>query len=116
MCPGADTATIGGQEYIMTTHPETVTATATIGAQYLRALTTDADAFEALFADEVDFQALTPNRVWVATCPGDVREIIVDTWLRPDYRPMIRSTRMGGIGARDYLSYRVDVDRGDGPE
>ena len=76
----------------------------------------DESALRALFTADVDFRAMTPRRVWEATTPDGVADIVLGHWLSADYEPSVRDARFGRVGDREYLSYRADVDRGEGPQ
>ena len=71
----------------------------------------DDDALRGLFADDVDFRALTPGRVWEAATPHEVSAVVLDRWFRAEYSPVLRSTQSGRIGDRSYVSYRIGVTR-----
>ena len=71
----------------MTDAATTATAddVSTAGHTFVTALASkDADALLALFADEVDFRALTPGKFWEPQTPAElVHEVILGTWLEP---------------------------------
>jgi hypothetical protein len=88
-----------------------------VAERYLAALAgSDRDALWNLVADSVDFQGLTPRRLWEATTPDQVCEIVLGTWLREDYDPVVVPLGTGCIGDREYVSYRANVNRGEGLE
>lgn len=43
----------------------------------------DRAGLTALFADDVDFRALTPNHAWQAATPGEVADVLFGSWFEP---------------------------------
>jgi hypothetical protein len=93
------------------THPRLTT----VGEQFARAVAAkDAGRIRSLLSDEVDFEALTPRRHWVAsTSLNAVEEIILKHWIGPDDDVHeIRSIRTGQVADREHVSYRLGIRRG----
>jgi hypothetical protein len=60
----------------------TPTSTATLGAAFAEALTSkDFERAGSLLHPEVDFRALTPNRLWEASDPQHVVDDVLREWL-----------------------------------
>jgi hypothetical protein len=76
----------------------------------------DADAMLALFADEVDFRALTPRKFWEPRTPAEVvHEVILGTWFEPsDKVEAVESVNTGLVAGRGWVSYRLRVANDDG--
>ena len=76
----------------------------------------DADAMLALFADEVDFRALTPGKFWEPQTPAElVHEVILGTWFEPsDVIQAVEAVDTGLVADRGRMSYRLRVANGDG--
>src|SRR6476620_1519101 len=86
----------------------------TIGEQFAVALAAkDSDRLRALFADPVDFQALTPGRHWQASSPEKVvDEIILGVWFGPgDDIHELRAVSRDQVGDRERVTYRLGVRR-----
>jgi hypothetical protein len=89
----------------------------TVGHAFVAALTgKDAGAMLALFADEVDFRALTPGHLWEPGTPAEVvNEVILGTWFGPrDAVELVEAVDTGLVGDRGRVSYRLRVANGDG--
>src|SRR6516162_274911 len=103
----------------MTDAATTATAddVSTAGHTFVTALASkDADALLALFADEVDFRALTPGKFWEPQTPAElVHEVILGTWFEPtDVVQAVEAVDTGLVADRGRLSYRLRVANGDG--
>ena len=86
----------------------------TVGEQFAVALAAkDSDRLQALLADPVDFQALTPGRHWRASRPEQVIDgIILGTWFGPnDEIHELRALTCGQVADRERVSYRLSVRR-----
>ena len=87
---------------------------ASAGERFARALAAkDADALCALLADQIDFQALTPGRHWLADTAGQaVREIILARWFgEGDDITELCSVINGRVLDREHVAYRMRVRR-----
>jgi hypothetical protein len=85
-----------------------------LGEAFARALAAkDRDLIADLLSDEVDFQALTPRRHWVAaTSAAAVDEVILRHWLKTDDIVLgLRSMTSGTVGDRQRVGYRLAVCR-----
>lgn len=76
----------------------------------------DADTLVSLFADEIDFRALTPGRVWEARSGTEaVRDVMLGKWFEPsDIIERIDAVEGGMVGHRHRLGYRLGVSNPDG--
>jgi hypothetical protein len=86
----------------------------TVGEQFAVALAAkDSDRLQALFADPVDFQALTPGRHWQAGTPEKVVDgIILGVWFGPsDDILELRAVSCGQVADRERVLYRLGVRR-----
>ncbi len=86
----------------------------TAGERFARALAAkDAAALGALFAAQIDFQALTPGRHWQADTPGRVAEdIILGHWFGAgDDIKELCAVATGQVAGRDHVAYRLRVAR-----
>jgi hypothetical protein len=90
------------------------TGGATVGEAFARALAAkDRSQLIGLLSDEVDFEALTPRRHWVAaTSTEAVDEVMLRHWLGPDDVVLeIRSLTSGQVADRQRVGYRLAVRR-----
>lgn len=86
----------------------------TVGEQFAVALAAkDSDRLQALLADPVDFQALTPGRHWQADTPEKVIDgIILGVWFGPnDDIHELRAMSSGHVADRERVTYRLGVRR-----
>lgn len=86
----------------------------TVGEEFAHALAVkDRARLQAIFSDQVDFQALTPGRHWQASTPEiAVNEIILGTWFGPqDDIHELRSVTCGQVSDRERIAYRLEVKR-----
>lgn len=89
----------------------------TVGEAFARALAAkDRRRLTALLSDEVDFEALTPRRHWVATTAAQaVDEVMLRHWLGPDDVVLeVRSLSSGQVADRQRVGYRLAVRRDGG--
>ena len=89
-------------------------AATTVGEDFALALAAkDRDRLVDLLTFEVDFQALTPGRHWVAaTAAQAVDEVMLRHWLRPaDTVLAVRSLTRGRVADRQRVGYRLAVLR-----
>ena len=93
-----------------------VTVVTNLGEEFAHALAAkDSARMAKLFADRIDFQALTPGRHWQASTPEEaVGDIILGTWFGPqDDIHELRSVTCGQVSDRESVSYRLGVKRND---
>ena len=86
----------------------------TVGEEFAHALAEkDRARLQAIFSDQVDFQALTPGRHWQASTPEiAVNDIILGTWFGPqDDIHELRSVTCGQVSDRERITYRLEVTR-----
>jgi hypothetical protein len=86
----------------------------TVGEAFACALAAkDRDRLADLLSDEVDFEALTPRRHWVAaTSTAAVDEVILRHWLKPNDTVLgLCSVTSGQVADRQRVGYRLAVRR-----
>lgn len=89
----------------------------TLGEQFARRLAAkDRDGLVALFADGVDFRALTPGKFWEASEPAQiVDDIVLGRWFEPtDEIESLESVDTGAVVDRGRVAYRLKVRNADG--
>jgi hypothetical protein len=76
----------------------------------------DAAALRAMFDDQVDFRAMTPNHIWEARTPTAViDDVILGTWFAScDIMELVETADTGMVGDRHSFSYRLQGTNGDG--
>jgi hypothetical protein len=76
----------------------------------------DRDALVDLLADDIDFRAMTPSRVWDATSPAEiVDDVILGRWFEPsDHIDALESLEIAEVGGRSRVGYRLSVRNADG--
>ena len=86
------------------------------GSQYVAALAAkDTEALVALFAPEVFFRAMTPNRFWEAASPQQVVHEVLYQWFEPtDLIEGVEHLELGRIVDRQRVDYRLRVRNRDG--
>jgi hypothetical protein len=86
-----------------------------LGESFARALAAkDNDGIRALLHPELDFQAMTPRRVWDSTGPEDVITTI-NTWFSAsDNIEALESIETDAFADRQRVGYRLRVRNGDG--
>lgn len=92
-------------------------STGSYGRKFVTALAAkDAAGMLAMFGDEVDFQAMTPGRVWQPRTPADVvDDVILGMWFAPgDVIEQVEAVETGIVGDRYRLGYRLQVTNPDG--
>jgi hypothetical protein len=92
-------------------------ASATAGERFARALAAkDSATLHSLFADTVDFQALTPGRHWQAgTASEVVDQIMLGKWFDPgDDIQRLESVSTSQLPGREHVDYRMRVRNADG--
>jgi hypothetical protein len=92
-------------------------STGSLGRTFVAALAAkDAAGLLAVFGDEVDFQAMTPGRVWQPQTPAEVvGDVILGAWFEPsDVIERIEAVQTGIVGDRHRLGYRLQVTSPDG--
>jgi len=90
----------------------------TIGERFADAIAVhDASALADLFADDVDFRALTPRRLWEATKPTEVVDVVLGNWFEETDRiGSVTRAEAEPVSDTSHVSYRFDIDNEDGPQ
>jgi hypothetical protein len=77
----------------------------------------DPDRARPLFADPVDFRAVTPSRAWEAWTPDEVVAIVLGPWFGPDRgRRALAALEEDRVGDRHRVTYRLGVHGPDGEQ
>jgi hypothetical protein len=89
----------------------------TAGEAFARAVAAkDATALRTVLSDAIDFQALTPARIFQASTGIEVTvEIILGTWFARAEVAELCAVASGQVAGREHVAYRVRVHR-DGDE
>jgi hypothetical protein len=76
----------------------------------------NAEALRAMFADRVDFRALTPNHTWEGQTPtGVIDDVVLGTWFQSsESMHLTEATATGVVGRRHGFVYRLRGTNGDG--
>ncbi|QDP97399.1 hypothetical protein FOE78_17040 [Microlunatus elymi] len=96
---------------------DNVVAGGAVGTAFAQSLAIkDASALRALFADEVDFRAMTPRRHWNATTPNEViDDIVLGCWFEPQDKIIeLVAVDTDSFADCDRLSYRLLLSNPDG--
>ena len=90
----------------------------TIGERFADAIAVhDASAMADLFADDVDFRGLTPRRLWEATKPIEVVDVVLGHWFEEiDRIGSVTRAETEPVSDTSHVSYRFDIDNEDGPQ
>jgi hypothetical protein len=88
-----------------------------LGEQFVAAIAKrDRDGLKRLLSPDVDFQGLTPKRLWSATTADEVDVIVFDHWYEEDEHvtavPMLETGHVAGV---DRVGYRCEVETPNGP-
>jgi len=91
----------------------TTTAT-TAGEAFARAVAAkDQAALCAVLSDTIDFQALTPGRVFRAESGAEAAvEVILGTWFARAQMDELCAVTTGQVAGREHVAYRVRVHAG----
>jgi hypothetical protein len=91
-------------------------AKTSLGRDFVDALgRKDFDEIAAILDPEIDFRALTPNRVWQASSPPAVVEEILRQWFEEsDEIEQVLSVEAGSVVDRQHIAYRLRVSNPDG--
>ncbi len=96
----------------MRQHPH---VTSTLGEQFASALAAkDHETVRALLHPELDFRALTPNRVWEAAGPQDVTDVLGVWFDDGDDIESLESVESDHFADRERVGYRLRVRNADG--
>jgi hypothetical protein len=88
---------------------------ADLGTRFVTALAAkNTDALRALFAEEVDFRAMTPGRFWEAATPSGVVEVLYQWFEASDVVESVEHLECAGIIDRNRVDYRYRVRNPDG--
>ena len=76
----------------------------------------NAAALRAMFADQVDVRAMTPNHTWEGQTPtGVIDDVVLGTWFRSrDSMELVEATATGVVGQRHGFGYRLRGTNADG--
>ncbi len=99
------------------TDHEAGNASANAGERFARALAAkDSATLRSLFAESIDFQALTPGRHWqAATASEVVDQIVLGKWFEPDDDiQRLESVSTSQLPGREHVDYRLRVRNDDG--
>lgn len=90
--------------------------TTTLGQQYAHALADkDAARLGELLRPDIDFRALTPNRVWNAATRDDALAILLRNWFEDtDEIRSVESIESGVVADRERVGYRFRVENPEG--
>jgi hypothetical protein len=90
----------------------------TTGERFAHAIAKkDRSGLAALLADDVDFLALTPRRMWEAHTPDEVVEVVFGSWFE-DHDQIDAMTHCASgepVADRKHVAYRFDMTTPDGP-
>jgi hypothetical protein len=88
--------------------------TTTAGETFARAIAAkDQAALRAVLSDTIDFQALTPGRVFHAETGTEVAvEVILGTWFARAQMDELCAVTAGQVAGREHVAYRVRVRAG----
>lgn len=90
----------------------------TTGERFAHAIATkDRSGLAALLADDVDFLALTPRRMWEAHTPDEVAEVVFGSWFEDQDQidAMTHCAAGEPVADRQHVAYRFDLTTPDGP-
>jgi hypothetical protein len=101
----------------MTGVTDTTSTGLALGPRFAQALATrDADTLRSVLHPDVDFRALTPNRVWEAHDPDAVLDIVFGEWFTPtDEVEQVLLLESDAVADREQLRFRFRGRNGDGP-
>ena len=101
----------------MTGMAETTSTGTALGPRFAQALATrDSDGLRSVLHPDVDFRALTPNRVWEAHDPNAVLDIVFGDWFAPpDEVDEVLLLESDAFADREQLRFRFRGRNGDGP-
>jgi hypothetical protein len=89
-----------------------------IGESFASALARkDMEALRALLAPDVDFKALTPRRLWEASNPDGVLDILLGSWFEADDHidGIVALEQGDDVEDMRRIGYRFDVVTPNGP-
>jgi hypothetical protein len=88
----------------------------TLGADFARAMAErDAPRLSEMFAPELDFRALTPNRTWQAQDADGVLEIVFGHWFEDSDRiDSLERLETDSFADRERVGYRLAVSNPEG--
>ena len=93
------------------------TSNPTLGTRFVDALAArDRERLGALLHPQVDFRGLTPNRVWEASAPEAVLDIVLGNWFEPsdEFDELVLVER-DAFADREQLRFRFKGHNADGP-
>jgi hypothetical protein len=88
----------------------------TLGERFADAIAShDADALSALMAADVDFRGMTPGRVWDATDPEGVVDVVLGNWFEEtDLIGSAARAEAAAVSDTRHVSYRFEIENDDG--
>jgi hypothetical protein len=89
-----------------------------VGESFASALARkDERALRALLAPDVDFKGLTPRRLWEASDPDGVLDVLLGNWFEPHDHidGMVALDRGDDVEDVHRIGYRFDLSTPDGP-
>jgi hypothetical protein len=89
-----------------------------VGTGFAEALAQkDFDTLAGLFADDVDFRALTPRKYWEMATPKEIIADAISVWFNEtdDVEALLAVNVRPVAGPRSLLSYQLRVRTPDGP-
>ena len=88
----------------------------TLGEQFARAVAAkDHECIRELMHPEVDFQAMTPRRIWDANGPQDVVDAVGVWFDDSDDIESLVSVETDAFADRERVGYRLFIRNADGP-
>jgi hypothetical protein len=87
-----------------------------LGADFAHAVAAkDADRIRALVHPEVDFRGMTPSRIWEASDPDALLEILLGCWFDDsDEVESVEAVESDSFADRERVGYRFAVRNPDG--
>ena len=87
------------------------------GRQFADAIASrDSAALTEVLAPGVDFKGLTPGRLWEASSPAGVLDVVLGHWFEEQDRvSALADVSEGQVGDTSRIGYRLDLECPDGP-
>jgi hypothetical protein len=87
------------------------------GGRLVEAITThDPQSLRGLFADSVDFKAVTPRRFWEASTSDEAVDVILGHWFEESDHIDSATHDEGSVADTQRVSYRFEISNADGPQ
>ncbi|MET0837531.1 MAG: hypothetical protein ABWY19_02035 [Marmoricola sp.] len=89
----------------------------TLGERFAEAIADrDLDIFTGLFAETVDFRGLTPGKVWDASDPAGVVDVVLGHWFEEkDEILSVQRAEAEPVLDTQHVGYRFEIVNPDGP-